>query len=369
MLERGKISPLQMAMMMYATVLATIILTAPAPMVKEAKQDVWISTLLASIPGFLIVVIAYWLHKLYPGKTLIEYCTDILGKAAGKIVALLFLLFYLHICGIIIREYGDFVVGAFLSRTPIAVVMGSMLLVCAYAVRSGLEVIARSSQIIIPVVVLLFLFVPAMLLPELDPDQLLPIMAQGIKPSFRGALVAFGWYVEFVLISFMLPYIKKRRKILMWSGISVLSVMTTAMITNVMLLMLFGQTVSSHTYPVMAAARYISLADFFEHVESFVMAIWVASVFIKISVFYYAISLGTAQWLNLSDFRPIVWPIGFLLLLLSIWSAPNMMDLNDYLSFISPFYTVLVQLIIPLLLLTVALIRKGWSKRKAGGQS
>ena len=50
----------------------------------------------------------------------------------------------------------------------------------------------------------------------------------------------------------------------------------------------------------MQVAEYINIADFFEHVESVVMAIWVVGAFIKISAFYYAAALGTAQWLNLS---------------------------------------------------------------------
>ncbi|MDQ7864807.1 hypothetical protein RCO48_38045 [Peribacillus frigoritolerans] len=40
------------------------------------------------------------------------------------------------------------------------------------------------------------------------------------------------------------------------------------------------------------------------------MAVWIVGAFVKISVFYYASALGTAQWLNLSDYCPVVWPIG-----------------------------------------------------------
>ena len=60
------------------------------------------------------------------------------------------------------------------------------------------------------------------------------------------------------------------------------------------------------------------------------MAIWVVGAFVKISVFYYATVLGTAQWLNLSDYRPVIWPLGILMIVFGFWSMPNSMDLERF---------------------------------------
>lgn len=107
----------------------------------------------------------------------------------------------------------------------------------------------------------------------------------------------------------------------------------------------------------MSAARYISIADFFEHVESIVMALWVAGAFIKISVFYYAAVLGTAQLLHLKNYKPIVFPLGILLALLGIWSAGTFTEMKETLGKLVPFYLPTVQTLIPLLLLTTAIIK------------
>lgn len=353
-----------MAMMMHTAIMATIILSAPSVILLQAKNDMWISPIWASAAGFIVIFIAWQLHKRYPHKTLIEYGEAVFGKKIGKILGLLFILFYLHICGIIIREYGEFVISSFLNKTPLPVIMGSILLVSGYAVRNGLEVIGRSTQIIVPVVVLLFICIPLLLLPDLEPDKLLPIMEDGIGPSLIGAVVPVGWFSEYILLTFLFPYIHNQEKAVRWSIISIFSVIFIMVLTNSMVLMLFGKTVSSHTYPVMSAARYISLADFFAHVESFVMALWVAGVFIKISVFYYALSLGTAQWFNLSNYRPVVLPLGFLLLILSIWAAPNYQLLSDFLTLYFPFYSVTVQLIIPGILLLCAIFQRSLARKK-----
>lgn len=368
MLERGKISALQLWMIMYPTILSTVILLVPAITAGHAGRDLWISPLWASIIGIVTVWVACRLHELYPGQTLIEYSERILGRWAGKAVAAMYLFFLLHMSGIILREYGDFVVGSFLNQTPISVVIGTMLLVCAFNVRGGLEVVGRTAQIFVPIVLLLFLGVFILLIPDLDPRQLQPVLEFGLWPGVKGAFVPSGWFSEFIVIVFLLPYLSNREKGMKAGLLAVLAVLGTMVMTNAAAFSLFGETTSTYVYPVMVAARYISFADFFEHLEALVMLIWVGGTFVKISMFYYAAVLGTAQWLGLSDYRPITLPIGFLLLLLGIWAAPGLPELVHFLDVISPFYFVTVQTAIPVLLLGLACLRKraGASKGEQG---
>ena len=139
---------------------------------------------------------------------------------------------------------------------------------------------------------------------------------------------------------------------------TVFAVMMTLVVVNFIVLFVLGPTTASRVYPLMNAARYISIADFFEHLESIVMAIWIVGAFVKISVFYYVAVLGTAQWLNLSDYRPIVWPLGILIVEFSFWSLPSSAEYTSYLTRVLPFYGPFVQTIIPLFLLMIAVVRK-----------
>jgi spore germination protein KB len=139
---------------------------------------------------------------------------------------------------------------------------------------------------------------------------------------------------------------------------SVFAVMMTLIVVNLTVLFVLGSTTSTKLYPLMSVSRYISLADFFEHVESAAMAVWIVGAFVKISVFYYASALGTAQWLNLSDYRPVVWPIGILIVIFSLWSLPSAMDVSRNDTNVFPLQGILMQTIIPLLLLVIAVVRK-----------
>ncbi|WP_026574188.1 GerAB/ArcD/ProY family transporter [Bacillus sp. UNC438CL73TsuS30] len=369
MIERGKISPTQMALMMNPAISATVLLLVPAITAKLAHQDLWLSPIWASVIGFLVLFVAHQLNKLYPTDTIIEYSEQIIGKFFGKVVGAIFLLFYLHITGIIVREYGEFVSGTFLHQTPMVIIIGTMVLVCSFAVMGGIEVIGRAAEMIVPFVTLLYLLIFVMLIKDLEIKNMFPIMEKGIKPSLMGSIVPQSWFSEFILVSFFLPYLSKRAKGLKWGMISVGSVLFLMVLTNIMNLMLFGNLTSHLTYPVMVAARYISISDFLEHLESIVMAIWIAGTFIKITVFYYILTLGTAQWLKLSDFRPIVLPIGFLVILCGIWSASDLQELSHFLATSGAFYILSIQVVIPLFLWLIAVIRMKAQQRKGSKQN
>jgi spore germination protein KB len=353
-----------MGILMYPTIMATAILLVPAVTGTHAEQDMWLSPIWASSVGFLNVYLACRLNKFYPKQSLIQYSQQILGLIPGKVVGFVFLFFYLHVAGIVFREYGEFVVGNFLSHTPMIVVIGCMALVCAFAVRGGIEVMARSAQIFVPVVMLFIILIMILLIPELHPKNMLPIMENGIMPSIMGAVTPQSWFSEFIMISFLLPFLTDREKGMKWGMISVLVVMLTMLITNIGTLFLFGNITTRLTYPVMSAARYISVAEFLEHLESIVMAIWITATFVKISVFYYVLVIGTAQWLNLKDYRSLVFPLGFLLVVFSMWSADSLQQLAHFLGTSSSFYLTSVQTVIPLFLLLLAVVRKGKRSQK-----
>lgn len=261
-----------------------------------------------------------------------------------------------------IRQYGEFVVLTFLQRTPMIVVLGSMALVCGFAIRGGVEVLARLCEMLVPIVILLWVFVVILLIPEMETKNLLPILEKGWMPSIKGAISPMGWFSHVMLIAFLLPFISDVEKGMKWGMISVFCIFFTLFSINVATLLVFGGITSGLTFPVMNASRYISVADFLEHLEAIIMAIWIVSAFMKISLYLFATSVGSSQWLHLSDYRPAVFPLAFILLLLGSWVSPNLAELSHYVGTITPFYNLTIELVIPICLLLIAFIRQRFVK-------
>lgn len=356
-MEKGKISSLQMAIMMYPTIVATIIISVPAITAKYAHNDLWISPIISSVIGYLTVFIAFQLHKFYPNLTVIQFSEKIMGRIAGKMIGFLILFFYVQSTGQILRSYSDLLVNSFLSKTPISVIMITMILLCAIVVSCGIEVVGRAAQVFMPaffIPLIIFIF---LLSPEYHFKNLFPILVDGFFPPIKGAIASMSWFSEFFLIIFLLPFLSDGKKGKKFGMITVFAVMMTLVAVNLMVLFVLGTTTSTWAYPLITAGRYIGIADFFENLESIAMAVWILGAFVKISVFFYACALGTAQWLNLSDYRPVVWPLGILFVEFGFWSLPGSTAYSKFITSTLPFYGTFIQTIIPLFLLVVAFIK------------
>jgi spore germination protein KB len=61
-------------------------------------------------------------------------------------------------------------------------------------------------------VVPLFIFF-VLLSPDFDVKNMFPILGGGIVPPIKGAIVPGGWYSEFFLIIFLLPFLTDAKKV------------------------------------------------------------------------------------------------------------------------------------------------------------
>lgn len=365
MLEKGKISALQMGLMMYPTVLATGFLALPTVTAQYAKNDFWLTGIFASFMGFITVYVVTRLHELYPKQTVIQYSELILGKILGKLVGLVFCLFNLYTSGIITREYAEFVTGNFLFKSPILLVISSMILLSAFAVRGGVEMLARSAAVFTPIFILP-IFILLLLIPDLDIKNIFPILSHGMTPVLKGTATPQAWMSELFMITYFLPTLTDPEKGRKWGVISLCAIILTMTYVNLITLFLLGPDTGNKSYPILVAFRYISIGNFFENMEALLLAMWVVGNFIKIGVFYYASALSFGQWLNLSDYRPVVFPFGILIVVFSLWDLPSFFRLAFLLRYIGPFHLPSVLLLIPLLLLIVAVLRK--RKTISGGE-
>lgn len=366
MIERGRISAGQMAMILFISTFSIAILTAPNLAAKWADRDMWLSPLVASVSGLVAFSAAYRLHRRFPGETIIQYSPRILGWF-GKGIALLYWVIYIHANSFVIRFYADFVNGVFLPETPQAVVMAGMALLCAAAVRGGLETVVRTANVFFLSAGFIMLVISALLATQWEVDSIFPVLEYGIVPVLKGAVAPASWFGDFFLAAFLLPYVKKKDKAVRWGLFSIVGAAFSLMVLHLIILFVLGNQASTFLYPFFEAYRLVSLAGFIEHFDAFLLAMWMSIVFIKMCLFHYVTVLGSAQWLGLSDYKPLSLPIALILVAVGIWTAPNLTFLNSFFDGEAFLYSSLVQVVIPLGLLAVAAIRKMEGTRKEEG--
>ncbi|MBZ4653978.1 MAG: putative rane protein [Peptococcaceae bacterium] len=366
MLEKGKINSLQAILLMISMILPTAVLSVPAITVKSARQDAWLSIIVATVVGLLIAWLVVTLSLRFPGKTLFEYVEEILGKIPGKIVSFFYIWWFLHMNALVIREYGVFLATAIMPDTPISVFHIVVVVVAAYAVRNGLEVLSRANQLLIPTTVLLAT-VFILSTGNMKLSRMLPVIDTGLLPIIKGAAAPASWLGEIVTFAMIIPYLNRPREAHRVAALSVLLVSFFLTASILEALLIFGPNLTgAWIFPVFNAVRLISVDNSLGRLEIIIVLAWVLGGFFKVGVFYYAAVLGSAQWLELKDYRPLVLPVGIILVALSILIHEGIVDLFDFLARVWPPYALIVfEAGIPLVLLLVALVRGKGGRKNA----
>lgn len=359
MLEEGKISIRQATLLMVTTVLATAILFLPAISTRQALQDAWISTLITTGNGVLISLLIVTLMRRFPEQTLVQYSEDIMGKFIGKIIGLGYIWWFLNTNAIIVREFGDFLVAAFMPRTPLLVFNSMLIILAVLAVRSGLEPLGRLNEWIFILNAFILIMIITLSFPEVRLENLQPVLEGGIVPALRGAYTPTSWFGEIITLGMIFPFITQPQRGYRIAVGAHLIIGAFLLAGAIISIGIFGPELTSRfKFPIIETVRLISLGGFFERVESLVMIIWVGGVFVKVSVFHYVTVMAAAQWFNLRDYRPLALPLGVLNVILSIHLFEGVSNLVEFLSITFPVYSLSTfQVGIPALLLLTALIR------------
>ncbi|MDR6224976.1 GerAB/ArcD/ProY family transporter [Desmospora profundinema] len=328
---KERISAQQMGLMIYTTVVFSAILDIPSITGQVAGKDLWLSPLWASFVGLVMLQVMFWLDRRFPGETIVQYSGQVVGTILGKALSAVLLFYFLHVNSLILRGYGEFLVGVFLEHTPAVFIMGVMTALVGYAVRSGVEVIGRLAQLFIPFTLLIWAGLLFLTASDWDVRHVQPVFENGIGPSVRGALVPAGWFADFILLSFLLPFVSNRKDGKRWGMLAWFSILMTMAATNLVALFLFGEMVATFNYPFIEVVRYIDIGEFFQHIDALLLAVWVVGSFVQITVFHFGVVLGTAQWFGLDEYRFLALPVGVLLVLFAEWVAPTLQELNQFL--------------------------------------
>lgn len=359
MREEGRISNWQFFMLIMAFLIGTSTLIMP---LGPAKQDAWISYLLTGALGAGAAYFYTSLGQRFPGETPFQYAPRVLGKALGTFSNLLFLWYAFHLAALLLLNFSELYVIAIMVTTPLIVFIGIMAGLAAWAVRSGLEAIARLAELLTPFLIatIIVLDILTLMTPGLPRwENLLPIMAEGPLPIIRGVLPSFASpFGETVFFLVFIPFLTdpgKSQRPFVLAVILIALLLTSVLVRNILVL---GPVEAARTnFPSLTTIQLINIGDFLQRMDPLIIFIWTFGVFLKLSVVFYVFTLGTAQLFNLRDYRPLALPTGLLLTFFAPTVYENFHQMLRFASRTWPFYFLPVYFIYPALLLLVAKLR------------
>ncbi|WP_243299159.1 GerAB/ArcD/ProY family transporter [Bacillus litorisediminis] len=356
MIERGRISNIQAAMLIITSLTIMGHLVLLTVVIFQSRQDGWIAGIAGTVLGLIGIIALVKLSQAYPGLTLIE----ILFKHfswPGKIIGILYLV-YFYIMVILATRLFVEAYKKILIETPSWAFITVILVLTSFIVYLGLETLGRLNQIMLPVLVIIAIAVVFLTMGEKkDYTNLLPILGNGIAPVAKGSLSVMAWFGEFVIMGMVLPYVQKPKKHIktgIWAAVITL-IFFLGPITGP--IALFGaDEAAKMVFPTFSEVRYIEAGEVINRFDTIAILFWTVGLMIRISLFFYGLSLGTAQTLKLDVYQPIIIPYAWLIGVGSILFAKNYAEIHEFLFESYVPLNLLMGAILPILLLAITII-------------
>ncbi|WP_127587187.1 GerAB/ArcD/ProY family transporter [Paenibacillus koleovorans] len=359
MMRAEKITSVQLGLILFTFVVSTINLSVPGQMAMFGKQDAWLSVFPSVTTGLLCIWVMIKLGKRYPGLTIIEYSSQIVGKWAGKLIGVNYIYYWFVSITTITYQHSMFINTLLLPKSPHLVGSMTLLILCGFAVYAGIEVVGRSNEFLTPLLMAFVFPLFILTLQEIHPNNFKPILGDGFWPVLQGAVLpACAFMNQLFILGWLLPFSnqpKKARKVALIALAGITGILLTVVSLSILVL---GPLTGRLSYSFLSVIQYIGIEGSFERLEAIAVSIWVMGCFVKSAICLFILCLCVSQLFGIRDYRDLVFPCTLLATLGSVWIFRNGADLQNYIVFTFPILALFNQSIIPLLLLVIDTIRR-----------
>lgn len=354
--DKIKISQYQLVTLLTGFMIGSSIILNPAV---SAKQDCWLGFLLGWAGGYILIGIYTYIAILNPSKNLVKILKENFGNVFGSIISILYIWYFIHLAALVLRNFGEFIISVTFPETPILFDIVSLSVVILYAVKKGIEVLARYSEVYIGVLVLILLIIFFLVLHEFDWSNFKPVLSRGMSPVFKAGFSTLSFpFGETVIFLMIFPYLNKQQNMFKINYISVTFVgvlLISSIIRN--LLVLGTDMMMRDVFP-----SHMVISQIHINLDPFLDIIFVMGGIVKVGICLYAASVGIKEIFNLEDYSPFVIPITAFTISLSIWVYSNAIEMITWAVEIWPYYSIPFQIVIPIVLLLVSYIKKKKTK-------
>lgn len=291
----------------YATILAFFI----GSMLRKSGFNTPHGVIIGAAIGLTITYISYRFALRRPNEFFIDYGKQIVGRWIHYPVLLLFLLSNIMTLSINLWVLQDYLTQYYLIDTPSWVVVASCGACIAYTARFGITSVFRTAEGIFYVCLVSFF-----LMPFLVRENIQWFMMKGFitHTNFAEAWPT-GYFIasmfgEMSFIIYIMPYIHQVKKSMRSLLNASIIVIVIVIIHIIMILLTLGvdlaRNINFHEHEII---RFIKTGSYLETLDPALIALWLFSIFVKLSFIVFVTSQIISQSLKLKHSRSIVVPI------------------------------------------------------------
>jgi spore germination protein KB len=365
--KQERVSSIQMSMLFLFFMTGSSIVIVPASLTNFAGNGAWISLLIGSVMGMLLLSGILYLNKRAPDLSIVEQSRAVLGNGLTFVLLIPFTcVMFWNIAGIV-TEIGIFFKSTMLKETPTYAVSTMFFITIAMTALAGIEVIARMAAVLMSLMFGFIILIWILVAGLYHPEYLLPIMPDGFRPILSAAYVVYGFpYSELIVFSMILPFVRKEEnsKLKKHMYLALIINALTLIASVISSVMVLGPLSGSLKYSLYQLARLIYFQETIERVESVIGFSLIIGFYFKASILLLILIKVLKELLGLKNERFIVFPVAFVCLLLSVTTYTQESELEELVNNTWPLITNLAYVLPLLLILLVTFIRYHMNGKK-----
>jgi spore germination protein KB len=352
----------QLAILYVSYMVGSSMINVPNPMVQFAGNMAWFSLAVSTLLGMLLLGCVLYLFRCHPDDVYTVYLKRVYGKWIAGVITVLFLLMLLLMFAYIVLDIGKFFTNTMMVETPMYVFNSLTVVISAYAVQAGIEVMARMFFPLMGSMMLAVAVIVILAIPLGRVEMLLPLFPEGIKPVLHGIYFSFGFpFGELILFSVILPFVEKRsrRHAGKWmyamtalSGFLLLTVILTTELT-------LGPLAGDRKFSLYAVGRLINVGQFLIGLEAIVGIALIAGSFMKAAIVLYILNNSASRFFNLDDDKLLLPAISFTAFLLSMTMFRSEAEFNFAVGVVWPLIVMLVGIVPLVLAALITMVKRG----------
>ncbi|MGM0879293.1 MAG: GerAB/ArcD/ProY family transporter, partial [Bacillota bacterium] len=269
-MEKAKISVIQLFALMFMFEMGTALVI---PYGIDTKKDAWLAILIGMCVGIILFFIYYYLFRQYPNLPLTGYAKKVFGKYLGWIIGLLYILYFFNTTTHNIRSFGELLLSSTMPKTPLLALIILFVLVICYVLYLGIEVLARTAEVFIVILIILgltgnlFVYLSG----NIDLHNLQPFLEHGWKPILTTALLEtsnfpFGQMILFLML---LPHLNRPGLLKrVWLSALISSGLVLSYTISLNIAVLGVEEVERSTFPLLSTIGKVNLFEFIQRLDA-----------------------------------------------------------------------------------------------------
>ena len=353
------ISPYQITMIVIMTIVGVGIFSLPAQLAKTAGTDSWLVIILGGVINIIGLNIILLLNNRFPGKTFPDFAGQIIGSIPAKILIAIYAIYFTIFIAYEARVLNEVVKAFLLFRTPSEIIIISLILVCTYAVRGGVECVGRVMELFFPL-----LFIPLLLvlipgIAEFDLNNMLPVfhnLPSKILISIPLMSLSFAGYETLL---FYVGFMDKPKKAYLSATAAMIFITITYVVITVLCFSVFGENlIQKMPWPLLGYVRSINLPGLFiERLDGIMLGIWVLTVFTTMVALYFALTYSLSKIFATTEQKQFALPMVPIIYYLALL-PDNVAQIDKLSIYIFQYLGRMLIFAVPLILLLIAKLRK-----------